>query len=141
MVISLPSEHTGGNVVLSLNNHRMTLQTEDAGEYVTKYLAWYADVNHAVQPVVSGHRLVLTYNLIREGSNRSTAPPPSMQFGSTRKLELAIEKWQKESQGSGQLIHMLDHKYSEANFGLQSLKGQDQVRVNHLTQAAKKYGV
>ena len=141
MVICLPSEHTGGDVVLSLNNQEMTLETQDAGEFVTRYLAWYADVNHAVKPVVSGHRLVLTYNLIREGSNKSTAPPPSVQFNPSRILELAIGRWQEETQGCGHLIHMLEHQYSEANFGISSLKGQDQMRVKHLNQAAKKHGV
>ena len=141
MVISLPSEHTGGDVVLSLNNQKMTLQTQDAGEFMTKYIAWYADVNHAVQPVVSGHRLVLTYNLIREGPDRTTAPPPSVLFDPTRNLELAIKQWQIETQRSGHLIHMLEHQYSEANFGLHSLKGHDQARATHLCQAANKHDV
>lgn len=141
MVLSLPSEHTGGDVDLRLNNQKMTIQTQDAGEFGMKYLAWYADVNHAVKPVVSGHRLVLTYNLIREGSNRSTVIPPSVQFSPATKLELAIRKWQAETNRSGELIHMLEHQYSEANFGLHSLKGKDQLRASHLIDAAKKHDV
>ena len=141
MVISLPSEHTGGDVVLNLNNQKTTLRTQDAGEFSTKYVAWYADVNHTVQPVVSGHRLVLTYNLIREGSDLITAPPPSVLYDPTRNLGLALKQWQNETEGSGHLIHMLEHRYSEANFGLHSLKGHDQARATHLCQAAHKHDV
>ena len=98
-------------------------------------------MNHAVKPIVSGQRLVLTYNLIREGSKYSTAPPPSVQFNPNRNLETAIGNWQTETDRSGQLVHMLEHQYSEANFGLHSLKGKDQLRIKHLFKAAKKHDV
>ena len=141
MVLSLPSEHTGGEVVLSLNNQKRKLHTQDTGEFGMKWLAWYTDVNHAVKPVLSGYRLVLTYNLIRRGSNVSTSIPPSVQFNPVRKLELAIAKWQTETDREGHLLYMLEHQYSEANFGLDSLKGKDQQRVRNLSDAAKKQDV
>ena len=141
MVLSLPSEHTGGEVVVSLNDQKRILQTQDAGEFGMRYLAWYADVNHAVKSVVSGHRLVLTYNLIREGSDLSSTPPASVQLDPVRNLEVAIAKWQQETESCGHLFYKLEHQYSEANFGLASLKGKDEQRARHLSEAARNLDV
>ena len=80
MVISLPSERVGGDVSLSLNDEKQTLRSDHAGKFGSKYLAWYADVNHTVKPVVLGHRLFLTYNLIRQGSAPYISRPLSVQF-------------------------------------------------------------
>src|SRR5438034_6664209 len=61
LVVSLPSSHTGGELVV-----------EHGGESVTygvpkeelSFVAFYADCRHEVKPVKSGHRVTLTLNLL-----------------------------------------------------------------------------
>ena len=69
LVIALPSEHTGGDVVVQLRDEEQILKTQGLCDFGYSYLAWYADVNHSVSKIESGHRLVLTYNLIHQASD------------------------------------------------------------------------
>ena len=55
LVIALPAEHTGGDVIVQLRNEKRTLSTQKKCDFGYEYLAWYADVNHSVQKVTSGH--------------------------------------------------------------------------------------
>ena len=140
MIISLPSEHVGGDVALSLGHQKQILQTEVNSEFETRYLAWYADVNHAVKPVISGHRLVLTYNLIRRDAIHKTIQKPSALYDTAKNIQSAIAKWSLacgDECRDSRMLYMLEHDYSEANFGLANLKGKDQLRARHLTEAAK----
>lgn len=140
MIISLPSEHVGGDVALSLGNQKQTLRTEAGSEFETRYLAWYADVNHAVKPVMSGHRLVLTYNLIRRDASTKPIPTPSALYDTAKNIQSAISRWSLacgDQCRDSRLLYMLEHEYSEANFGLANLKGKDQLRARYLTEAAK----
>lgn len=40
MVIALPSQHDGGDVVVSFNGKSETLQTSSSSAWSTSYLAW-----------------------------------------------------------------------------------------------------
>ena len=140
MIVSLPSEHVGGEVALSLGSQKQTLRTEAGSEFETRYLAWYADVNHAVKPVISGHRLVLTYNLIRQDASTKKIPEPSVLYDTAKNIRSAISRWALacgDECRDSRMLYMLEHEYSEANFGLANLKGKDQLRARHLTDAAK----
>ena len=55
LVIALPSEHTGGDVIVQLRDEEHTLSTQKKCDFGYEYLAWYADVNHSVQKITSGH--------------------------------------------------------------------------------------
>ena len=72
LVISLPSKHEGGELIVSHNGQDVRWST---AERSTAYGAWYSDVRHEVKDVTSGHRLVLTYNLVQKRSGlRSFLP-------------------------------------------------------------------
>ena len=60
LVIALPSEHIGGDVIAQLGDLEQALKTSVQSEFSYSYLGWYANVNHLVKPVESGCRLVLT---------------------------------------------------------------------------------
>jgi hypothetical protein len=70
LVVCLPSEHTGGEVHLKHNQKQQVLQTAESSAHELSALAWYSEVQHEIKPVLSGYRLVLTYNLIQN----QTAP-------------------------------------------------------------------
>lgn len=48
LVVSLPSEHEGGDVSVSFNGSSEVLQTSANSRWSSSYLAWYSDVLHEV---------------------------------------------------------------------------------------------
>ena len=140
LAIVLPSEHTGGDVVVSLRDERITLKPEGSTNFECVYLAWYADVNQLVEEVQSGHRLVLTYNLIRAGNSPSGRA--SLLDNHTANLASVLSFWDKAREENTatpwNAVHVLEHAYSEANISLDHLKGNDQLQVQHLMEACRK---
>ena len=62
LVVSLPSQFTGGALVTRHQGHTMTFDWSSSLT-TTQWAAFYSDVEHEVLPVTSGHRFTLTYNL------------------------------------------------------------------------------
>ncbi|KAI0806600.1 hypothetical protein C8Q74DRAFT_1223153 [Fomes fomentarius] len=66
LVVVFPTEHSGGALVL---RHHGKEWTFDSGEILANapnsigYAAFFSDVEHEVTPVLSGHRVTITYNL------------------------------------------------------------------------------
>lgn len=137
-MIALPSEHTGGDVIVQLRGEEQILRTQGLCDYGYSYLAWYADVNHSVSKVATGHRLVLTYNLIHQASNSSRMA--SVLDDHKQNLDSALALWSKKDHGlelgsdhvDEKLVYILEHEYSEANICIDHLKGKDQLRAHYL---------
>ncbi|KAG8533044.1 uncharacterized protein KY384_001827 [Bacidia gigantensis] len=169
LVIALPSQHVGGEVVLDQGGQRKTLSTQHSSAFGFSYLAWYADVNHAVQHVTSGHRFVLTYNLVHHERPVEECRDPAVMDDPSIKIDQAIENWksklenpaedaedesdsddssspeyeEKDNEGlraREQLVWFLDHQYSEANFHIGHLKGRDRVIAQYLQNAVQRIG-
>ena len=146
LVIALPSEHTGGDVVVQLRDEEQTLKTQGLCDYDYSYLAWYADVNHSVSKVESGHRLVLTYNLIRQASHSSQMA--SVLDDHKQNLDNVLALWSEQDReiksysdhSYEKLVYILEHEYSEANICLDNLKGKDQLRARYLLEACQDQG-
>ena len=71
LVVSLPSVHTGGALVIS---HQGQSATFRGSKSTLSLVAFYSDCRHEVRPVTSGHRITLTYNLLADGSTGRPAP-------------------------------------------------------------------
>ncbi|MCJ1393988.1 hypothetical protein MMC18_006865 [Xylographa bjoerkii] len=143
LVICLPCCHTGGEVEVSFGGRQQVLKTAERFDFGYKYLAWYADVEHAVRPVTSGYRLALTYNLI------FAAPgiPLSASGSAKRKLELekhlSTRKRSSAIAGPGGpklLAYTTEHKYTDANLQFEHLKGKDRYRAQYLKDACAGQG-
>ncbi|WP_327350067.1 2OG-Fe(II) oxygenase [Streptomyces sp. NBC_01321] len=63
LVVSLPSHHTGGELVVS---HAGRSVVHQASREKLTFAAFYADCLHEVKPVKSGYRVTLTMNLLAE---------------------------------------------------------------------------
>ena len=146
LVIALPSEHTGGDVTVRLRDEEQTLRTQGLCDFDYFYLAWYADVNHSVSKVESGHRLVLTYNLIRQASNSSQTA--SVLDDHKQNLNKVLALWSKRDREMEShsdyvykdMVYILEHEYSEANICLDRFKGKDQLRTRYLLEACRDQG-
>jgi hypothetical protein len=67
LVIVFPTPHEGGALLLRHRGHEWTF---DPGQELAAerqpaigYVAFFSDIEHEVTPVISGHRVTLTYNL------------------------------------------------------------------------------
>jgi hypothetical protein len=70
LVLVFPTLHDGGVLLLRHRGHEWTF---DSGEALAAadqpsigYVAFFSDIEHEVTPVISGHRVTLTYNLYFE---------------------------------------------------------------------------
>ena len=63
MVVSLPSAHTGGELVVGHGGESVTYRTS---KEELSFVAFYADCRHEVRPVKSGYRVTLTFNLFAD---------------------------------------------------------------------------
>src|SRR5713226_3732613 len=67
LVIVFPTPHEGGALLLRHRGHEWSFNSgqELAAEHqpTIGYVAFFSDIEHEVAPVVSGHRITITYNL------------------------------------------------------------------------------
>lgn len=136
LVICLPSEHSGGEVHLVCGGKRTVLETAKHSQYDLSTLAWYSDVQHEIKPILSGYRLVMTYNLVQD----QTKPKQTafMVDESRARLENLFRLWNSEHTAIEKLIYPLKHQYTEASLGLKSLKGHDAAKARQIESLCVK---
>ena len=66
LVVTLPSTSRGGALVVQHGGRREEYRSSNR---LLSFVAFYADCQHEVLPLTSGHRVVLTYNLSLEGDS------------------------------------------------------------------------
>jgi hypothetical protein len=99
-------------------------------------------VTHEVKPVLAGHRLVLTYNLIHTtlGSKELSANSDI----SMSQLRLTLSRWikylERDKDLPTKLAFLLQHQYTEASLCYDGLKGHDQQVASHLREACQESG-
>ncbi|KAI1493162.1 hypothetical protein F5X96DRAFT_623221 [Biscogniauxia mediterranea] len=133
LVVSLPSLHTGGEVIVKHNHKMETFQT---CHHEMSYLSWYSDASHEMLPVTSGYRWVLTYNLAMTPAENKSEPPSSYLLEHEQELRKILVSWAEEvkakRRAEAPLYYKLEHKYMEANLSLNALKLNDRARVSLL---------
>ncbi|EFR04196.1 hypothetical protein MGYG_07203 [Nannizzia gypsea CBS 118893] len=138
LVICLPTEHEGGEIVLNHQGKRMKFKTSTTSKAGFSYAAWYSDIFHQIKPITNGHRLVLTYNLILEGSSGVPSAPSSK----STPLINALKFWQSrvESDGPDWLLYKLSHMYTDSGLSFNRMKGSDRPRMAELQAACEETG-
>ncbi|KAF3009974.1 hypothetical protein E8E13_011285 [Curvularia kusanoi] len=132
LVVCLPSEHTGGEVLLKHDEKRQTLHTAGTSAHEISALAWYSDVQHEIKPVMSGYRLVMTYNLTQD----QTLPRQSAQGqdANHQRLGNLLRTWNKHFDFRDHYIYPLSFKYTEESLCQSNLKGEDAAKGRYLDQ-------
>ena len=143
LVIDLPSPYTGGNLIVRHKGKesRIDLHTTDPSDL--SFAAFYADCVHEVEPVTSGCRLTLVYNLRRLGTDRTPIPPD--YSSETDEAEQLLKEWIQgkelpDCDSPEKIVYPLEHAYTPAEFSFDSLKGADAAVASVLTRAAEKAG-
>lgn len=93
---------------------------------------------HSVEPVTSGYRVVLTYNLVAKGFQ----PPPSVQSLQVHisQVRRTLEQW-KRTNSPDFLVYNLEHNYTNASIRAKDLKGTDVHRVQCLVHLQEELGL
>ncbi len=70
LVVTLPSSFTGGDLVVHTGTGTERYRSSKSA---LSLVGFYADCRHEIEPVRSGHRIVLTYNLLGRGAPTTAA--------------------------------------------------------------------
>jgi predicted 2-oxoglutarate/Fe(II)-dependent dioxygenase YbiX len=141
LVIVLPSEYQGGELVVRHQQQAVTLDLhrEDASE--VGYAAFYADCVHEVLPITQGCRLTLIYNLLR--ADKQLPPPKPPDYHQEQALVAALlHNWtaslkaEHDDKIPEKLIYLLEHAYTPAELGFDALKNADAAVAEVLVAAA-----
>ena len=148
LIIALPSQYTGGELVLRHQDREVTLALQCPEPSDVSFAAFYADCLHEVLPVTSGYRLTLVYNLLRRSDDQRGTDhlpqPPSYESEQARIAEV-LRQW-VESKGlpdddsPEKLIYPLEHSYTPAELSFTALKGADAAVSAALAAAAQHAG-
>ncbi|GAB3460541.1 2OG-Fe(II) oxygenase [Actinophytocola sediminis] len=141
LVVSLPSAHTGGELVI---DHAGETRTYRASKEDLTLVAFYADCRHEVTPVRSGYRVTLTFNLLAdtESAARVTGPTTELAHCLTEHFTTpATQRYGRQDlDPPNRLVFLLDHEYTQRGLTWHRLKGVDAERAALLRAAAKQAG-
>ncbi|MBR7836258.1 2OG-Fe(II) oxygenase [Actinospica durhamensis] len=141
LVVTLPSRHTGGELVIGRGEATAEYRGSASNLVLT---AFYADCRHEVRPVKSGHRIALTFNLLLDGAS---TPPPDPSAATVTELARHLREHFSApvrrifSRGPAtppsRLVYLLDHEYTERGLSWARLKGGDATKASLLRAAAE----
>lgn len=142
LVVSLPSVHTGGELVVSHGGQTRTYRHTDRG--TIGFVAFYADCVHEVRPVRSGRRVTLTFNLLVTYDADAIEIDPDEELaglvGEHFATPVAGSRSRKPFAVPNRLVVLLDHQYSERGLAAGRLKGRDVEWAGRLRVAADRVG-
>ncbi|MHA6761568.1 2OG-Fe(II) oxygenase [Streptacidiphilus sp. PAMC 29251] len=141
LVVSLPSHHTGGELVIE---HAGRSTTYQASRERLTFAAFYADCRHEVRPVTSGYRIALTMNLLAERlrptGGQDDSPVADLAHCLTEHFSQPAEQQygygRNKAAPPNRLVYLLDHEYTQRGLGWDMLKGADAGRAALLRRAA-----
>ncbi|MER5432845.1 2OG-Fe(II) oxygenase [Streptomyces sp. NPDC002588] len=141
LVLSLPSAHTGGELVVEHAGQECAYR---ASKTDLTLVAFYADCRHQVTPVRTGYRVTLTFNLLAEPGTSGEVSGPLAElahslgrhFGSPAKPRYGT----RELDPPNRLVYLLDHEYTQRGLSWERLKGADAGRAALLRATAGQAG-
>lgn len=137
LVISLPTDGEGGQVVIRHQDREeaVDLSIRDPGELA--FAAFFADCAHWTEPVRSGHRVSLVYNLVMLPGSRDV-PRTAPDFSShAMRAARILSEWASGDRKPKKVVWILDHLYSESGLDFEVLKGRDALLCRVLAEAAR----
>ena len=139
LVVVLPSRHAGGDLLVRHAGRAVHIPLSVAEVTELGFAAFYADCEHEIQPVTTGHRVCLIFNLIQRpsratGASWLKAPQYDAEItAATRALHDAFA----ETDAPRKIVWLLEHHYSPDGLAFSALKNADAARARVLTAAAE----
>ncbi|CAM3395379.1 2OG-Fe(II) oxygenase [Kibdelosporangium persicum] len=141
LVVSLPSAHTGGELVI---DHAGKSTSYRASKEELTFVAFYADCRHQVTPVRSGYRVTLTFNLLSSTETPTPEASPATELAHclTEHFTTPVTpRYATRDLGlPNRLVYLLDHEYTQRSLNWHRLKGADMERAALLRAAAEQAG-
>ena len=134
LVLTLPSEYTGGELTVAHAGAAQTLDLSPGLSGMT-WAAFYADCTHTLAPLRDGVRVALVFNLVRAGA--PTAPIHTESV--VARLAEQLQTWSDFD--PVKIAYILEYAYSEAELGWDRLKGVDHGRAHALREAAGRASI
>lgn len=138
LVVCLPSRHAGGALIVTHDGETKRIDFGgDEAEFNVQYAAFYADCQHEITPVTSGHRVCLVYNLaITRQKTQPSAPVNSLAVDAVAAL---LPQFFTDN-SRDKIVIPFKHQYTEDAFNPHELKGSDRSYMAVLTRAAEQRG-
>ncbi len=138
LVVTLPGAFKGGSLLIRHGGETVTYRST---KRTLSFVAFYADCRHEIRPVRSGHRVVLTYNLLLRGEPDVCASSDSVDaLAAELRAHFATpppSRWRDEAtRPPNRLVYLLDHEYTKRGLCWHRLKGDDAGRAVTLRAAA-----
>jgi hypothetical protein len=141
LVMSLPSAHTGGELVV---DHGGDARTYRASREDLTFVAFYSDCRHEVTPVRSGYRVTVTFNLLADTGTAAPEAGPATELAQCLTEHFttpAVRRYgRQELDPPNRLVFLLDHEYTQRGLAWHRLKGADAERAALLRSAAEQSG-
>ncbi|KAI5830724.1 hypothetical protein K523DRAFT_415626 [Schizophyllum commune Tattone D] len=140
IIVVLPSPFTGGAAHLSHANKSEVFDCSENSAHQMTVLSWYTDVTHSIEPITSGYRLALSYNVYH--TTNTLRPSLPTTHSAVNALRHVLLSW-KQANGPDvprKVIYLLDHQYTQANKTGSALKGADAHKLGILQGLAKELG-
>jgi len=141
LVVSLPSAHSGGELVV---DHAGESKTYRASKRELTFVAFYADCRHEVTPVRSGYRVTLTFNLLSDDEAARHAVGPVTELAHCLTEHFATPATPRyggpDPDPPNRLVYLLDHEYTQRGLNWNRLKGADARRAALLRSAVQQAG-
>lgn len=138
LIIGLPSKHSGGELLVRFDGEEKSVNfAEAANNHKIPYVAFYADCEHEIKPLIEGYRVCLVYNLVQIKNDNPIKLEP---LGEHVSRLAAILKAGIENRLFSPRIVLLGHQYTPENFSKEHLKLNDRTRAEALIRAADVAG-
>jgi hypothetical protein len=141
LVVSLPSAHTGGELVVEHGGEGVTYRTS---KQELSFVAFYADCRHQVKPVKSGYRVTLTLNLLADSETGAQGAGPVADLAHCLTEHFTAPATRRygrtDPDPPNRLVYLLDHEYTQRGLNWNRLKGVDAERAALLRAAAERAG-
>ncbi len=138
--VQLPSTFQGGGIVIRHQGSEVRYTGDDPAQaFVPQAVAWYADCEHEILPVDTGHRLVLIANLVLPPGRPLVAAPD--RTTGVAELQRHLTAWLRSADGQSRpLVIPMQHAYSQEGLRPTWLKGTDRAQAQALLEAAHQVG-
>lgn len=141
LVMTLPCAYLGGALRIRHADREVTVEANFTDPSDLSFVAFYADCEHEVLPVLEGNRVCLVYNLIQKPAKTKSRVLKAPNYESQiEKAASLLEGYWNVPGTPTKIAWLLDHRYSPAALSFSSLKGADAAKSRVLVQAAGRAG-
>ncbi|GAW11906.1 hypothetical protein ANO14919_012590 [Xylariales sp. No.14919] len=137
LLVCLPSECKGGQLRLCYANQYHTYEVNEGSPFNTTVFALPDGVGYNIEKIVSGHRLVLFYNILAMVESQD---PIQLFDHQANVFHSALTQCHRQSTASSIKAYLLDHKYPLTKLALSQLKGRDLTVCEILKRSCPQHG-